>query len=166
MIQLTELDGRLVGCPATKLLSIIEKPYTLQILHRLYNTSPLRFTELQNRLGVSPKVLTSRLQVLGELGVVVRKSHDEIPPRVDYALSPKGMDLVLRIPIDLTASKVKLLPVPPGKMFDELQAWAAKYNFVELNGKKAVSASTISRSSATRSSPEVSRTSNTTKKVA
>src|SRR5438445_1485018 len=74
--------------------SLIEKPYTLQILHRLYNTSPLRFTELQNLLRVSPKVLTSRLQELGELGVVVRRSHDEIPPCVDYELSPKGKDLV------------------------------------------------------------------------
>jgi DNA-binding HxlR family transcriptional regulator len=115
---------------------LIQKPYTLQILHRLYNTSsPLRFTELQNLLGVSPKVLTSRLQELGELGVLVRRSHDEIPPRVDYELSPKGRDLVLRISIDLSASRVSL-PEQPGKMFDELQAWIEKYNSVELHGKK------------------------------
>jgi DNA-binding HxlR family transcriptional regulator len=133
--RMTEQNGRLGVCPVSEALSLIEKPYTLQILHRLYNTSPLRFTELQNRLGVSPKVLTSRLQELGELGVVVRRSHDEIPPRVDYELSPKGRDLVLRIPIDLGASRVTL-PAQPGKMFDELQAWTEKYNFAELNGKK------------------------------
>jgi DNA-binding HxlR family transcriptional regulator len=131
-----EQDGRLQVCPVSEVLSLIEKPYTLQILHRLYNTSPLQFTELQNLLGVSPKVLTSRLQELGELGVIVRRSHDEIPPRVDYELSPKGKDLVLRIPIDLSASRVTL-PAQPGKMFDELQAWTAKYNFVELNGKSS-----------------------------
>ena len=131
----TEQNGMLGACPVSEVLSLIEKPYTLQILHRLYNTSPLRFTELQNLLGVSPKVLTSRLRQLGEHGVVVRRSHDEIPPRVDYELSPKGRDLVLRIPIDLSASRVTL-PVQPGKMFDELQAWTEKYGFVEPNGKK------------------------------
>ena len=130
-----EQDGRLGICPVSEALSLIEKPYTLQILHRLYNTSPLRFTELQNLLRVSPKVLTSRLQQLGGLGIVTRRSHDEIPPRVDYALSPKGRDLVLRIPIDLSASRVTM-PVRAGKMFDELQAWTEKYDFVELNGKK------------------------------
>jgi DNA-binding HxlR family transcriptional regulator len=131
-----EQDRGLSACPVSATLILIQKPYTLQILHRLYNTSsPLRFTELQNLLGVSPKVLTSRLQELGELGVLVRRSHDEIPPRVDYELSPKGRDLVLRIPIDLSASRVSL-PEQPGKMFDELQAWIEKYNSVELNGKK------------------------------
>ena len=136
MTEVVEQNGVQVGCAASQLLGFIEKPHTLQILHRLYNTSPLRFTELQNLLGVSPKVMTSRLQVLGELGVIVRRSHDEIPPRVDYELSPKGRDLVLRLPIDLTASRVALLPAHPGKMFDELQAWADKYSFVGFNGKK------------------------------
>jgi DNA-binding HxlR family transcriptional regulator len=91
---MAEQDGTLGACPVSLALGLIEKPYTLQILHRLYKTSPMRFTELQNMLGVSPKVLTSRLQELGELGVVVRRSRGEIPPRVDYELSPKGRDLV------------------------------------------------------------------------
>jgi HxlR-like helix-turn-helix len=75
------------------------------------------------------------LQELGVRGIVTRRSHDEIPPRVEYELSPKGIDLVLRIPTDLSASRVTL-PAQPGKMFDELQAWSDKYNLVELNGKK------------------------------
>src|SRR2546427_13080021 len=111
----SEQDGRLGVCPVSEALNLIEKPYTLQILHRLYNTSPLRFTELQNLLKVSPKVLTSRLQELGELGVVARKSYDEIPPRVEYQLSAEGIDLLLRIPIDLKASTVTF-PSEPGKM--------------------------------------------------
>ena len=88
----------------------------------------------KNLLKVSPKVLTSRLQELGELGVVARKSYDEIPPRVEYQLSAEGIDLLLR-PIDLKASTVTF-PAEPGKMFDELHAWAEKYNFAAQNGKK------------------------------
>ncbi len=129
--QETKLDA----CPLNETLSLVVKSYTLPILHRLYNTSPLRFTELQNLLKVSPKVLTSRLQELGELGVVARKSYDEIPPRVEYELLAEGRDLLLRIPIDLKASTVTF-PSEPGKMFDELHAWAEKYNFPAQNGKK------------------------------
>jgi DNA-binding HxlR family transcriptional regulator len=122
-------------CPVNETLSLLGKSYTLPILHRLYKDSPLRFTELQNVLRVSPKVLTSRLQELAELGVLTRKSHDEIPPRVEYGLSAKGKDLLLRMPIDLNASTVTFL-AEPGKMFDELHAWAEKYNFAAQNGTK------------------------------
>src|SRR5260370_14376712 len=119
-------EAKLDACPLNETLSLLVKSYTLPILHRIDNTSQLRFTELQNLLKVSPKVLTSRLQELGELGVVARKSYDEIPPRVEYQLSAEGIDLLLRIPIDLKASTVTF-PAEPGKMFDELHAWAEKY---------------------------------------
>jgi DNA-binding HxlR family transcriptional regulator len=128
-------ETKLEVCPVNEVLTFLGKSYTLPILHRLYNSSPLRFTELQNLLRVSPKVLTSRLQQLGELGVVARKSYDEIPPRVEYELSAKGEDLLLRIPIDLNASTVTF-PAEPGKMFDELHEWTEKYNFAEQNGKR------------------------------
>ena len=128
-------ETKLEVCPVNEVLTFLGKSYTLSILHRLYNNSPLRFTELQNLLSVSPKVLTSRLQQLGELGVVARKSYDEIPPRVEYELSAKGEDLLLRIPIDLNASTVTF-PAEPGRMFDELQSWSDKYNFTDQNGKR------------------------------
>jgi DNA-binding HxlR family transcriptional regulator len=131
-----EQDGRIGVCPVNATLTLLEKSYVLQILHRLYNTSPLRFTELQEILGASPKVMTSRLQELGGLGIVIRRSHDEIPPRVEYELSPKGKDLVLCIPTDLSASTVRL-PIRTGNMFENLKAWIEKYNsFVEVIHKK------------------------------
>jgi DNA-binding HxlR family transcriptional regulator len=136
---LLKQETKLEVCPVNEVLTFLGKSYTLPILHRLYNSSPLRFTELQNLLRVSPKVLTSRLQQLGELGVVARKSYDEIPPRVEYELSAKGEDLLLRIPIDLNASTVTI-PTDPGKMFDELHAWSEKYNFATQNMKKKESA--------------------------
>src|SRR3989442_6611034 len=112
-------DAKLDACPLNETLSLLVKSYTLPILHRLYNTWPLRFTELQNLLSVSPKVLTSRLQELGELGVVARKSYDEIPPRVEYELSAKGRDLLLRVPVALQASALSF-PSEARRKVDEL----------------------------------------------
>jgi hypothetical protein len=40
-----------------------------------------------------PKTLTARLQELVKFGFMVRKSYNEIPPRVDYELTQKGRDL-------------------------------------------------------------------------
>src|SRR5215468_11869793 len=48
-----------------------------------------RFSELRASLaGISPKTLTDRLRSLEEHGLVERASYAEIPPRVEYRLTP------------------------------------------------------------------------------
>jgi DNA-binding HxlR family transcriptional regulator len=50
-----------------------------------------RFSELRASLdGISPKTLTDRLRSLEEHGLVERRYHAEIPPRVEYSLTAKG----------------------------------------------------------------------------
>jgi DNA-binding HxlR family transcriptional regulator len=44
--------------------------------------------------GISPKTLTQRLRELEKWGLVTRQAYQEIPPRVDYALSDRGTDLI------------------------------------------------------------------------
>lgn len=59
----------------------------------------LRFSQLRTRLdGVTPKVLTQTLRTLERDGLVTRDVFAEVPPRVEYALTPLGRDL--RDPID------------------------------------------------------------------
>jgi DNA-binding HxlR family transcriptional regulator len=54
-----------------------------------------RFCELERSLdGISPRTLSLRLRCLEEHGVVERKTYPEVPPRVDYGLTPKGKALV------------------------------------------------------------------------
>ncbi len=67
-------------CPYGELLEVLGKPHTLQILYGLGISSPSRFTELQKGLDLQPKLLTARLRELLELGLVARKSYNEIPP--------------------------------------------------------------------------------------
>ncbi len=58
-------------------------------------TGTKRFGELLEALGnVSPKTLSHRLKMLEELGFVQRHAFLEIPPRVEYCLTEKGMALV------------------------------------------------------------------------
>lgn len=59
----------------------------------------LRFSQLRTRLdGVTPKVLTQTLRTLERDGLITREVFAEVPPRVEYALTPLGRDL--RAPID------------------------------------------------------------------
>ena len=104
-------DEASIRCPYGRLLEVLGKPHTLEILYGLGIRSPLRFTELQKRLDLQPKTLTARLQELVKLELLARKSYNEILPRVDYQLTQKGRDL--------------------GKMFNELHAWTSKYGDVE-----------------------------------
>ena len=98
-----------VTCPFGRLLQVLGKPHTLQILYGLGVRSPMRFTELQKELKIQPKTLTARLHELTKIGLLERKSYDEIPPRVEYELTQKGKDL--------------------SGMFSEASIWAKKYGF-------------------------------------
>nr|WP_303682628.1 helix-turn-helix domain-containing protein [Brevundimonas naejangsanensis] len=55
----------------------------------------LRHAELARRLnGVSQRMLTRSLRQLERNGLIVRKDHREVPPRVDYTLTELGRGLL------------------------------------------------------------------------
>lgn len=80
------------GCPIERAVGVLDGKWTLLILRELFQGTR-RFGELRMVLhGVSPKTLTERLRFLEDRGVVQRTVHPEIPPRVEYSLTPRGLD--------------------------------------------------------------------------
>jgi DNA-binding HxlR family transcriptional regulator len=79
-----------------KLRSLITKRGTLEILIPLCcSTNPVRYKQFRHALkGISSKTLAFRLKELEKAGVLQRQSFNEIPPRVEYRLTPKGQELV------------------------------------------------------------------------
>ena len=56
---------------------------------------PLRYTRLQQVVpGISQRMLTLTLRQLGEDGLLTRTAYAEVPPRVEYALTPLGESLL------------------------------------------------------------------------
>ena len=73
-----------------EVLERIADKWTLLVIDEL-GDGELRFTRLRERVrGVSQKMLTKTLRQLERDGLVVRRVHAEVPPRVDYRLTPLG----------------------------------------------------------------------------
>ena len=82
-----------VVCPIAKTAEIISGKWTLLILRDL-TTGTKRFSELERSLvGISPKTLSERLTALEREGVLSRQTFAEVPPRVEYSLTEKGLAL-------------------------------------------------------------------------
>ncbi|MBD5784570.1 helix-turn-helix transcriptional regulator [Cellulosimicrobium terreum] len=83
-----------LACPISPVVDLVFSRWTTPVLWALDSEGPLRFVELERRLGtISPKVLTQRLRQLERDGLVVRRSHAEVPPRVEYEISELGRSL-------------------------------------------------------------------------
>jgi DNA-binding HxlR family transcriptional regulator len=80
----------------SELRNIITKRGTLEILIPLCcSTDPVRYSTFKNSMkGFSSKTLTTRLRELEKNGILNRQYFNEIPPRVEYRLTPKGQELV------------------------------------------------------------------------
>ena len=77
-------------CPIERTAALIGDRWTPLIVRDL--APGWRFSELQRSLGgISPKTLSDRLRRLEEAGIVTRACFAEMPPRVEYRLTDKGL---------------------------------------------------------------------------
>jgi DNA-binding HxlR family transcriptional regulator len=85
------------SCPSRTSLAKIANKWTAMIIIAL-SGGPLRFGELREAVdGISGKVLADTLRDLERDGIVDRTAYDEMPPRVEYAVTALGQ--TLRVPL-------------------------------------------------------------------
>ncbi|MEO6086220.1 MAG: helix-turn-helix domain-containing protein, partial [Umezawaea sp.] len=86
-------DSCLPDCGVARFLALLNGPWATLVVRELLN-GPHRFTELRDALpGISPHTLTSRLRQFEKYGIVTRTAYAEIPPRVEYRITPLGEGL-------------------------------------------------------------------------
>src|SRR5919112_3863639 len=82
------------SCPVCRTAEIVCGKWTLLLVRELAEGCS-RFCELERSLaGISPRTLSLRLRALEEEGIVERHTEPAVPPRVEYALTEKGLALV------------------------------------------------------------------------
>jgi DNA-binding HxlR family transcriptional regulator len=81
-------------CPVCRTAEIVCGKWTLLLIRDLAEGRS-RFCELERSLqGISPRTLSLRLRALEDEGIVERHTYPEVPPRVEYALTEKGLALL------------------------------------------------------------------------
>lgn len=87
------MSPELPECGVARFLVLLEGPWATLIVRELL-PGPKRFGELREALpGISPHTLTSRLRQFASHELVLRTAYAEVPPRVEYELTPLGHQL-------------------------------------------------------------------------
>jgi DNA-binding HxlR family transcriptional regulator len=79
-------------CSVARTLEVIGDRWTMLVIRDAFH-GIRRFEEFQERLGIARNVLSSRLTRLVDEGVLEKRLYQDRPPRFEYRLTPKGVDL-------------------------------------------------------------------------
>ncbi|MDE6528642.1 MAG: helix-turn-helix transcriptional regulator [Muribaculaceae bacterium] len=86
---------RIEACPVRNVISRFSGKWAMLVLCVLSENPATRFNAIGKAIpDISPKVLTETLKNLEADGFVSRKLYAEIPPRVEYSLTPLGISLM------------------------------------------------------------------------
>lgn len=87
------MKAKQVGCPVEATLAVIHGRWKVLVIHFLLD-GVKRFGELHRSLaGISHRTLAKQLRELEAAGLVRRKVYSQIPPKVEYSLTPLGESL-------------------------------------------------------------------------
>ncbi|AQW84114.1 transcriptional regulator, HxlR family [Campylobacter pinnipediorum subsp. pinnipediorum] len=107
------VDEKEYKCPVSVTLDVFNDRWKLAIIWYLIDGKK-RFKELHSDIGeITQKTLTVKLKELEEKNIITRTVYAQVPPKVEYSLSPLGQKLQLTL--------------------DEMYKWGIEY--VKDNGK-------------------------------
>ncbi len=91
------LDESTCRCVLSDVMDLLGRKYTMDLVCVVAAHEVVRFGDIEAHLpGASTSTLSTRLEELEAAGLIERRRYDEIPPRVEYRLTPDGEDLAAR----------------------------------------------------------------------
>jgi DNA-binding HxlR family transcriptional regulator len=122
-----EIEHTPTNCRAREMLVRVADKWSMYVIHVLADAGPLRFSELRRRVdGVSQRMLTVTLRGLERDGLVHRAMYPEVPPRVEYALTPLGATLreIVRALIEWSGAHLAEVDAARARYDGEARRWA------------------------------------------
>ncbi|WP_350453638.1 winged helix-turn-helix transcriptional regulator [Slackia heliotrinireducens] len=88
-------DAKFEGTGYSYTMSLIQGKHKMVILYCLMEFQPVRFSEMRRYLGkVTDKTLSANLKELEADGLIARREYPQVPPKVEYSLTPLGDSLM------------------------------------------------------------------------
>ena len=113
------MKRRSARCPAEMTLNLIGGRWKILLLWQLFQGTK-RFSELTRALnGITQKMLTQQLREMERDGLIHRNVYPQVPPRVEYSLTPIGsslkpvVDAMCRWGVKYGSGKLGRWPAPP-----------------------------------------------------
>jgi DNA-binding HxlR family transcriptional regulator len=105
-------------CPSREVLKHVTSRWGVLVLMVLLEQT-CRFSDLRRKVdGVSEKMLAQTLQWLAADGFVIRTAYDEVPPHVDYRLTPLGEEVARQVTSLADWIEVNLSRILSARMVD------------------------------------------------
>ena len=85
----------LINCPAERAIYFLGGKWKIRILFTLFNNKTVRFNELKKVLKtITQQMLSKQLKELETDGIINRKVHQVVPPKVEYSLTEFGLSVI------------------------------------------------------------------------
>lgn len=114
------------NCRAHEMLARIGDKWSVPVIHVLGTEGTLRFGELLRRIPrISQRMLTVTLRGLERDGLVRRTMYPEVPPRVEYAVTPLGATLreIVRSLIDWSGAHLLEVDAARTRFDEQVRDW-------------------------------------------
>ena len=112
----------LINCPAERAIYFLGGKWKIRILFTLFNNKKVRFNELKKVLKtVTQQMLSKQLKELETDGIINRKVHQVVPPKVEYSLSEFGLSVIpiLKSFSDWNRKNTRTISLKLNKNFEE-----------------------------------------------
>ena len=112
----------LINCPAERAIYFLGGKWKIRILFTLFNNKKVRFNELKKVLKtITQQMLSKQLKELETDGIVNRKVHQVVPPKVEYSLTEFGLSVIpiLKSFSDWNKKNTKIISLKLNKNFEE-----------------------------------------------
>ena len=113
---------KLINCPAERAIYFLGGKWKIRILFTLFQNKTVRFNELKKVLKtITQQMLSKQLKELEIDGIVNRKVHQVVPPKVEYSLTEFGLSVIpiLKSFSDWNKRNTRTISLKLNKNFEE-----------------------------------------------